>query len=87
MLVTQMPNKLKKLRLWRILTEKKLNELARDVRLPAYVVSAIERGEVEPSPRWVRRFEDAFGREIAADLLSDVDPVEALGPLSGTLRK
>jgi hypothetical protein len=78
---------LRKLRLWRLLAQKTLNQVATDLRLPAYLVSAIERGEVEPSPRWVRRFEDVYGTAAAAELLAPVDAAEALGPAIGGLQK
>jgi hypothetical protein len=77
---------LRKLRVWRLLTGRTLNQVATDLRLPAYVVSAIERGEVEPSPRWVRRFEDAYGPAAAGELLTPVDTAETLGPAIGGLR-
>ena len=77
----------KKIRLWRFLEQKPLREVARELRLPAYVVSAIEWGEVEPSPRWVQRFEEVFGTEVAAELLAPIDAAEALGPTIGRLRK
>jgi transcriptional regulator with XRE-family HTH domain len=78
---------MRKIRVWRLLEGKSLRDVARDLRLPAYIVSAIERGEVEPSPRWVRRFEEVYGPQIAAELLATVDAAEALGPAIGTLRK
>jgi transcriptional regulator with XRE-family HTH domain len=71
---------MRKLRVYRLLQGKPLREVARDLRLPAYIVSAIERGEVEPSDRWIHRFEEVFGPEVAADLLAPVDLAEALGP-------
>jgi hypothetical protein len=76
-----------KMRVWRFLEQKPLREVARDLRLPAYVVSAVERGEVAPSPRWIRRFEEVYGPEVAAELLTPVDPTEALGATIGSLRK
>lgn len=79
------PRKPLKYRLWRFLSGKTLAQAARDVRLPAYVVSAIERGEVEPSERWIRRFEDVYGKQAAAELLAPVDSAEALGPTIGSL--
>jgi hypothetical protein len=75
------------MRVWRFLEKKPLREVARELRLPAYVVSAIERGEVDPSPRWIRRFEEVYGPEVAAELLALVDPTEALGATIGSLRK
>jgi hypothetical protein len=69
-----------KLRLWRLLRGKKLTDVAGEVRLPAYVVSAIERGEVAPSPRWKRRFEDTYGAELAEELLGAIKPEDAIGP-------
>lgn len=79
--------RVRKLRLWRLLEEKPLREVARELRLPAYVVSAIERGEVDPSPRWVRRFEEVYGREVAAELLTPIDATAALGPAIGDLHR
>lgn len=67
--------------------KKPLREVARELRLPAYVVSAIERGEVDPSPRWIRRFEEAYGPKVAAELLAPIDATEALGAAIGSLRK
>ena len=61
-----------------------LRELARDLRLPAYIVSAIERGEVDPSARWIRHFEELYGPEVTAELLAPVDAVTALGPAAGS---
>jgi transcriptional regulator with XRE-family HTH domain len=75
---------LRKLRLWRLLARKTLAQVARDVRLPAYVVSAIERGEITPPERWVKRFAEAYGEAVAADLLMPVEPVAALGPAAGS---
>jgi transcriptional regulator with XRE-family HTH domain len=75
----------RKIRVWRFLEGKPLREVARELRLPAYVVSAIERGEVEPSPRWIRRFEEVYGPEVAAELLAPVDAIAALGPAIGSL--
>jgi transcriptional regulator with XRE-family HTH domain len=77
----------RKLRIWRLLAGKTLNQVATDLRLPAYVVSAIERGEIEPSPRWVRRFEEVYGPAAAAELLTPVEASEALGPAIGGLQK
>jgi hypothetical protein len=77
----------RKIRIWRFLAKKPLREVARELRLPAYVVSAIERGEVAPSPRWIKRFEDVYGPEVAAELLAPVDAVEALGPAIASLDK
>jgi transcriptional regulator with XRE-family HTH domain len=77
----------RKLRIWRFLEKKPLREVARELRLPAYVVSAIERGEVTPSPRWIKRFEEVYGEQAAAELLAPVDATEALGPTIGSLRK
>ena len=75
---------LRKLRLWRLLSGKTLGQVAREVRLPAYVVSAIERGEITPPERWAKRFAEAYGEAVAADLLMPVEPVEALGPAAGS---
>ena len=75
---------LRKLRLWRLLSGKTLGQVAREVRLPAYVVSAIERGEIMPPDRWAKRFAEAYGEAVAADLLKPVEPVEALGPAAGS---
>ena len=69
-----------KLRLFRLLAGKTLAQVAREVRLPAYVVSAIERGEIAVSERWARRFAEAYGDAVAADLLKPVEPAAALGP-------
>lgn len=69
----------KKLRLYRLLTRKTLTEVAREVRLPTYVVSAIERGEIVAPERWARRFAEAYGEAAAADLLAPVEPIGALG--------
>jgi hypothetical protein len=74
---------MRKLRLARLLAGKTLGEVARDVRLPAYVVSAIERGEITPPERWVRRFAVAYGEAVTADLLGPVEPLQALGPAAG----
>ena len=74
----------KKLPLWRLLEGKTLGQVAREVRLPAYVVSAIERGEIAPPEKWTRRFADAYGEAVAADLLMPVAPIEALGPAAGS---
>ena len=76
---------LRKLRLWRLLSGKTLGQVAREVRLPAYVVSAIERGEITPPDRWAKRFADAYGDAVAADLLKAVEPVEALGQAAGSI--
>lgn len=73
----------KKLRLWRLLAGKTLAQVAREVRLPAYIVSAIERGEVTPPDRWAKRFAAAYGEAVAADLLMPVEPIEALGQAAG----
>jgi transcriptional regulator with XRE-family HTH domain len=78
---------MRKLRVYRLLEGKPLREVARELRLPAYVVSAIERGEVEPSPRWIRRFEEVYGPDVAAELLAPVDVAEALGPAIGGLQR
>lgn len=78
---------MRKLRIWRLLEHKPLRDVAKELRLPAYIVSAIERGEVEPSVRWVRRFEAVYGPEIATELLAPVDTAEALGPAIGSLRQ
>jgi hypothetical protein len=75
------------MRVWRLIEGKALREVAKDLRLPAYVVSAIERGEVEPSGRWIRRFEEVYGAQIAAELLAPVDATEALGATIASLRK
>ena len=74
----------RKLRLWRLLARKTLAQVAREVRLPAYVVSAIERGEISPPERWARRFAEAYGEAVAADLLKPVEPLAALGPAAGS---
>lgn len=76
---------LRKLRLWRLLSGKTLGQVAREVRLPAYVVSAIERGEITPPDRWAKRFAEAYGDAVAADLLKPVEPVEALGQAAGSV--
>jgi transcriptional regulator with XRE-family HTH domain len=75
---------LRKLRLWRLLSGKTLGQVAREVRLPAYVISAIERGEINPPERWAKRFALAYGEAVAADLLMPVEPVQALGPAAGS---
>jgi transcriptional regulator with XRE-family HTH domain len=75
----------RKLRLFRLLARKTLAEVAREVRLPPYVVSAIERGEITPPERWARRFAEAYGEAVAADLLTPVEPVGALGPAAGSV--
>lgn len=75
---------LKKLRLWRLVSGRTLGQVAREVRLPAYVVSAIERGEITPPERWAERFAEAYGPEVAADLLTPVEPVGALGAAAAT---
>lgn len=74
------PRSSRKYRIWRYLSGKTLAQAAREVRLPAYVVSAIERGEIEPSERWIRRFEEVYGKEMAGELLAPVDLAAALGP-------
>jgi transcriptional regulator with XRE-family HTH domain len=74
-----------KLRLFRLLAGKTLGQVAREVRLPAYVVSAIERGEITPPDRWARRFAEVYGEAVAADLLTPVEHVGALGPAAGSL--
>lgn len=76
---------MKKLRVSRLLRGKTLTDIAKEVRLPAYIVSAIERGEVEPSARWARRFEEAYGPDVAADLLAPVEPSKAVGAAAGRL--
>ena len=81
------PRKPVKYRIWRFLVGKTLAQAAREVRLPAYIVSAIERGEIEPSERWVRRFEEVYGKQAAAELLTPVDSEATLGPAIGGLRK
>lgn len=73
----------KKLRVWRLLLGKTVATVAREVRLPAYVVSAIERGEITPPDRWAKRFAEAYGEAVAADLLMPVEPLEALGQAAG----
>ena len=73
----------RKLRIYRILAKKTLAQVAREVHLPAYVVSAIERGEITVPDRWARRFAEAYGEGVAADLLAPVAPLEALGPAAG----
>jgi len=78
---------MRKIRVWRLLEGKPLREVAQELRLPAYIVSAIERGEVEPSPRWIRRFEEVYGPAVAAELLAPVDAAEALGPAIGSLQR
>ena len=72
--------------MFRLLAGKTLAQVAREVRLPAYVVSAIERGEITPPERWARRFAEAYGEAVAADLLTPVEPVGALGPAAGSAR-
>lgn len=74
----------RKLRIWRLLAGKTLGQVSREVRLPAYVVSAIERGEITAPERWARRFAEAYGEAVAADLLAPVEPVAALGSAAGT---
>lgn len=69
-----------KLRVWRVLLGKRLDEVARDVRLPVYIVSAIERGEVHPTTRWRRRFEEVYGLNVAAELLAPADTSAVIGP-------
>lgn len=71
---------MRKLRIFRLLHGKRLTEVARELRLPAYVVSAIERGEVTPSPRWVQRFEQTYGIDVARELLEHVDVTGTVGP-------
>lgn len=78
---------MRKLRVFRLLEGKSLREVARDVRLPAYIVSAIERGEVEPSDRWIHRFEEVYGKEAAAELLAPIDAADALGPTIASLTR
>lgn len=79
------PRKSLKYRVWRFLSGKTLAQAAREVRLPVYIVSAIERGEIEPSERWLRRFEEVYGRQAAAELLTPIDAAEALGPTIASL--
>lgn len=76
---------MRNLRISRLFRGKTLADIAKEVRLPAYIVSAIERGEVEPSPRWARRFEEAYGPEAAAELLAPVEPSKVVGPAAGRL--
>lgn len=77
---------MRNLRVSRLFRGKTLADIAKEVRLPAYIVSAIERGEIiELSPRWVRRFEEAYGPEAAAQLLAPVEPSRALGAAAGRL--
>jgi hypothetical protein len=85
--VKMQAQRIRKLRIWRFLERKPLRAIARELRLPAYVVSAIEQGEVDPSPRWIRRFEEVYGREVAAELLAPVDAAAALGPVIGALQR
>jgi transcriptional regulator with XRE-family HTH domain len=75
----------KNLRLWRLLARKTLAQVAREVRLPVYVVSAIERGEITAPERWARRFAEAYGESVARELLAPIKPLEALGPASGSI--
>lgn len=70
-----------------MLSGKTLAQAARELRLPAYVVSAIERGDVEPSERWRRRFEEVYGPQVAVELLTPVDLSEALGPAIARLAR
>jgi ribosome-binding protein aMBF1 (putative translation factor) len=77
----------RKYRIWRLLAGKTLAHAARDLRLPAYIVSAIERGDVEPSDRWKRRFEEVYGIQVAVELLAPVDLGEALGPAIARLAR
>jgi hypothetical protein len=81
------PRKPRKYRIWRLLAGKTLAQAARDLRLPAYVVSAIERGDVEPSEHWKGRFEEVYGPQVAVELLAPVDLCEALGPAIAGLAK
>ncbi len=77
---------MRKLRVWRLVRGKTLAEVAREVRLPAYIVSAIERGEVAPTDRWTRRFEEAYGAQGAADLLAPIDATTFGPALMGSPR-
>jgi len=71
---------MKKLRIWRLVRGKTLAQVAKEVRLPAYIISAIERGEVAPSDRWTRRFEEAYGAQAAAELLAPAEATAWFGP-------
>jgi transcriptional regulator with XRE-family HTH domain len=66
---------IRKLRVWRLLQNKTLRAVAAELRLPVPVVSAIERGEIDPSERWTLRFRDVYGEELAAQLLEPLDQV------------
>jgi hypothetical protein len=74
------PKPPRKYRIWRLLAGKTLANAARELRLPASIVSAIERGDIEPSERWRRRFEEVYGPQVAVELLAPLDLGEALGP-------
>jgi transcriptional regulator with XRE-family HTH domain len=65
----------RKLRVWRLLQNKTLRAVAAELRLPIPIVSAIERGEIEPSERWMLRFHEVYGDELAAELLAPADRV------------
>ncbi len=72
---------MKKLRLWRFFQGVRLDEVAYWTRLPAYIVSAIERGEVAPSERWRGRFAAVFGPKVTAAFFEDADTSGAIGPV------
>ncbi len=72
---------MKKLRLWRFLQGVRLDEVACWTRLPTYIVSAIERGEVAPSERWRGRFAAVFGPRATAAFFEDADTFGAIGPV------
>lgn len=81
------PKTPRKYRVWRLLAGKTLADAARELRLPAYIVSAIEREDIEPSERWRRRFEEVYGPQVAVELLAPVDLGEALGPAIASLAR
>lgn len=67
-----------KLRLWRLHTGRTIAQVAQDTRLPAYIVSALDTGEVRPSLRWRGRFAEAYGA-ASSDFFEKADVLTALG--------
>lgn len=79
------PQRPLKYRLWRVLMGKTLSQAARDLRLPDVVVGLVEKGLVEPiPPRWIERFQEVYGSEAAAELLSPAGAAEVIGPASAS---
>ena len=75
---------LRKLGLWRLLSGKTLGQVAREVRYrPTSSRRSSGAKTHAPGPR-AKRFAEAYGEAVAADLLKPVEPVEALGPAAGS---